>query len=65
MTVGGIATPGEVNAILASGRADLCAMAHEHLFDPYWTQHAAASLGVASSWPEPYGRVRGYHPRKD
>ncbi len=65
MTVGGIATPGEVNALLASGRADLCAMAHEHLLDPYWTQHAAVSLGVAPSWPEPYGRVRGYQSRQD
>ena len=29
------------NTILAAGRADLCLLARAHLWDPYWTRHAA------------------------
>jgi anthraniloyl-CoA monooxygenase len=42
ITVGAISKHGEINAILASGCADLCALARPHLFDPYFTLHAAA-----------------------
>ena len=31
----------DVNTILAAGRADLCCLARAHLWDPYWTRHAA------------------------
>ena len=32
----------DVNTIILSGRADLCALGRPHLYDPYWTLHAAA-----------------------
>ena len=41
MTVGNISTYADVNSILAAGRADLCVLARGHLYDPYWTRHAA------------------------
>jgi anthraniloyl-CoA monooxygenase len=45
MAVGSIYEPDHVNSIIASGRADLCAIARPHLADPYWTLHAAAQIG--------------------
>ncbi|HKC96502.1 MAG TPA: bifunctional salicylyl-CoA 5-hydroxylase/oxidoreductase, partial [Methylomirabilota bacterium] len=45
MTVGGIASYDDVNSILAAGRADLCVLARGHLYDPYWTRHAAYEQG--------------------
>ena len=55
MAVGAIFEPDHVNSILASGRADLCALARPHLADPYWTLHAAAALGYAAMpWPVQY-----------
>ncbi|MEZ4337264.1 MAG: bifunctional salicylyl-CoA 5-hydroxylase/oxidoreductase [Sandaracinaceae bacterium] len=44
LTVGNITTADQMNTILLAGRADLCAMARPHLFDPYFTLHAAAEL---------------------
>ncbi|HEX9648910.1 MAG TPA: FAD-dependent monooxygenase, partial [Alphaproteobacteria bacterium] len=41
MTVGNISSYEDVNSILAAGRADLCVLARAHLYDPYWTRHAA------------------------
>ena len=63
MTVGAISTPGDVNAILAAGRADLCLLARAHLFDPYFTNHAKVAQGKEPVWPRPYGVLRGYKPR--
>lgn len=55
MAVGAITEPDHVNSIIASGRADLCALARPHLADPYWTLHAAAEIGYKDiSWPNPY-----------
>jgi anthraniloyl-CoA monooxygenase len=45
MAVGNIFEVDHVNSILASGRADLCALARPHLVDPAWTLRAAAELG--------------------
>ncbi|MBA4136777.1 MAG: bifunctional salicylyl-CoA 5-hydroxylase/oxidoreductase, partial [Opitutus sp.] len=42
IAVGNIFEFDHVNGIIASGRADLCAIARPHLADPYWTLHAAA-----------------------
>jgi anthraniloyl-CoA monooxygenase len=50
IAVGNITDPDQVNAIIAAGRADLCAMARPHLGDPNWTQRAAASLGYTEQW---------------
>lgn len=41
ITVGGVASVEDANTIVASGRADLCALARPHLVDPYWTWNAA------------------------
>ncbi|MCC6473743.1 MAG: bifunctional salicylyl-CoA 5-hydroxylase/oxidoreductase [Burkholderiales bacterium] len=55
IAVGAIFEPDHVNSIIASGRADLCALARPHLADPYWTLHAAAQLDHAGApWPLPY-----------
>jgi anthraniloyl-CoA monooxygenase len=55
MAVGAIFEPDHVNSILMAGRADLCAIGRPHLADPYWTLHAAASLGVRDvEWPVQY-----------
>jgi anthraniloyl-CoA monooxygenase len=40
--VGAIASYDDVNTIILAGRADLCALARPHLYDPAWTLHAAA-----------------------
>jgi anthraniloyl-CoA monooxygenase len=53
----------DVNTIIAAGRADLCLLARAHLFDPYWTRHAAHMLGYALPWPDPYKSVERYAPR--
>jgi len=45
MAVGNIFEVDHVNSILASGRADLCALARPHLMDPFWTLRAAAQQG--------------------
>ena len=42
IAVGAISSYDDVNTIVLSGRADLCALARPHLYDPHWTLHAAA-----------------------
>ena len=42
ITVGAISSYDDVNTIVLAGRADLCALARPHLYDPHWTLHAAA-----------------------
>jgi anthraniloyl-CoA monooxygenase len=64
MTVGAVASHADVNSILAAGRADLCVLARAHLYDPYWTRHAARAQGVELPWPEPYVSVAGWRPRE-
>jgi anthraniloyl-CoA monooxygenase len=60
MAVGAITTADQVNTLVASGRADLCALARPHLADPYFTLHAAAhyqAMGYALqgvAWPKQY-----------
>ncbi len=63
MTVGNISSFADANSILAAGRADLCVIARAHLWDPYWTLHAAHELGHDVAWPVPYGIMNGYTPR--
>jgi anthraniloyl-CoA monooxygenase len=63
MAVGNISSYTDVNTILAAGRADLCVMARAHLWDPYWTRHAAYELGHALPWPPPYESLNRYTPR--
>ncbi len=53
IAVGNITDADQVNGIIASGRADLCALARPHLTDPNWTLHAAAQLGYRDQWWPP------------
>ena len=50
IAVGAISTYDDVNTIILAGRADLCALARPHLWDPHWTLHAAADQGVPMEW---------------
>jgi anthraniloyl-CoA monooxygenase len=63
ITVGNIGSYADVNSILVSGRADLCALARAHLFDPYWTRHAAVEQNYQLPWPDQYSSVARYQPR--
>jgi anthraniloyl-CoA monooxygenase len=63
MAVGNISSFMDVNTILAAGRADLCALARAHLWDPYWARNAAWRLGYALPWPDPYSTLDRYTPR--
>jgi anthraniloyl-CoA monooxygenase len=42
IAVGAISSYDDVNTTVLAGRADLCALARPHLYDPHWTLHAAA-----------------------
>jgi anthraniloyl-CoA monooxygenase len=63
MAVGTISTYADVNSILAAGRADLCVLARAHLYDPYWTRHAAFEQGYELPWPDQYASLRTFTPR--
>ena len=54
MAVGAIQSWDHVNTIIASGRADLCALARPHLADPSFTLHAAADQRWDVPWPVQY-----------
>jgi anthraniloyl-CoA monooxygenase len=63
MTVGNISSWSDVNSILAAGRADLCVLARAHLYDPYWTRHAAYEQGYDLPWPPQYLSGKSFTPR--
>lgn len=63
MTVGNISSFEDANSIIAAGRADLCVLARAHLYDPYWTRHAAQELGYPLEWPDQYKSLTRYTPR--
>src|SRR4051812_2731274 len=54
IAVGAISSHDDVNTIVLSGRADLCALARPHLWDPHWTLHAAADQGYEVEWVPQY-----------
>jgi anthraniloyl-CoA monooxygenase len=55
IAVGNITDADQVNAIVAAGRADLCALGRPHLTNPQWTLHAAAEQGyTGQAWPVQY-----------
>jgi anthraniloyl-CoA monooxygenase len=55
MTVGAVTTPDQVNTLLASGKADLVALARPHLANPYFTLQASAWYQhVTQYWPPQY-----------
>ncbi|KQV75391.1 salicylyl-CoA 5-hydroxylase [Aeromicrobium sp. Root344] len=75
IAVGVISSADDVNTIVLSGRADLCALGRVHLYDPSWTLHAALDQdydGPGAEWPVPWragrrkpqtGRLDGPKPR--
>jgi len=63
MTVGNIATPEQMNQVIAGGRADLCVVGKGHLYDPFFTLHAARELGHDGAlWPKQYAAARAFNP---
>lgn len=55
IAVGAIFEADHVNSIIASGRADLCALARPHLADAAWTLREAARIGYTDiAWPKQY-----------
>ncbi|HMZ02245.1 MAG TPA: bifunctional salicylyl-CoA 5-hydroxylase/oxidoreductase, partial [Burkholderiaceae bacterium] len=53
MAVGAISEADHVNAIIAAGRADLCAVGRPHLANPAWTLAEAARIGYTPiAWPK-------------
>ncbi len=62
IAVGAIFEADHANSIIASGRADLCAVARPHLADPMWTLHEAARIGYGGvEWPKQYQSGRGQY----
>jgi 2,4-dienoyl-CoA reductase-like NADH-dependent reductase (Old Yellow Enzyme family) len=56
MAVGLITEARQADEIIASGKADLVALARAMLYDPRWPWHAAAQLGATVEAPPQYWR---------
>jgi 2,4-dienoyl-CoA reductase-like NADH-dependent reductase (Old Yellow Enzyme family) len=56
MAVGQITDPVQAETIVATGQADLVALARGMLWDPRWAWKAALALGAEISLPAPYAR---------
>jgi 2,4-dienoyl-CoA reductase-like NADH-dependent reductase (Old Yellow Enzyme family) len=56
IAVGLITDAQQAEDIVASGKADLVALARAMLYDPRWPWHAAAALGATVEAPPPYWR---------
>ncbi len=63
ITVGAISTAEDVNSVLLAGRADLIALARAHLYDPYFTLHAAQEQQQPPAWPAQYASLARFNPR--
>ena len=61
MTVGMINQPRQAEAIIATGQADLVALARGMLYNPRWAWHAAEELWADLEYPPPYRRC---HPSR-
>jgi 2,4-dienoyl-CoA reductase-like NADH-dependent reductase (Old Yellow Enzyme family) len=58
MAVGLITEAARAEEIVASGKADMVALARGMLYDPRWGWHAAAELGGQVEAPPPYWRAQ-------
>lgn len=58
MAVGLITDAEQAQEIVASGKADMVALARGMLYDPRWGWHAAAALGATVSAPAQYWRCQ-------
>jgi len=56
IAVGLITEPQQAEEIVASGKADMVALARGILYDPHWPWHAAAALGASVEAPRQYLR---------
>lgn len=54
ISVGNIQNWDQINTLIVSGQADLCALARPHLFEPYFTLQAAAEQDYDIDWPKQY-----------
>ncbi|MBX3191351.1 MAG: bifunctional salicylyl-CoA 5-hydroxylase/oxidoreductase [Labilithrix sp.] len=58
ITVGNISSADQINTLVLSGRADLCALARPHLANPHFTLGAAIEQGYRGVFiPQQYGIV--------
>jgi anthraniloyl-CoA monooxygenase len=58
ISVGGIVSHGDINTIIAAGRADMCALARGYLEDAYFARHAAREQNFGGlKWPSQYRRA--------
>jgi len=58
MAVGGIVSHGDINTIVAAGRADMCALGRGALEDAYFPRHAARAQSYGGlKWPSQYRRA--------
>lgn len=57
MAVGLITEPQQAEETVASGKADMVALARGMLYDPRWPWHAAADLGATVEAAKPYWRA--------
>jgi 2,4-dienoyl-CoA reductase-like NADH-dependent reductase (Old Yellow Enzyme family) len=58
VAVGMITEPRQAEEIIATGKADMVALARGMLYDPRWVWHAAVALGAEASYPNQYLRCR-------
>lgn len=58
MAVGMITDPHQAEEVVASGKADMVAIARGMMDDPRWAWHAARALGVETEYPPQYVRSR-------
>jgi 2,4-dienoyl-CoA reductase-like NADH-dependent reductase (Old Yellow Enzyme family) len=56
IAVGMITEPAQAESVIATGQADMVAMARGMLYNPRWPWHAAAELGGAVEAPQQYWR---------
>ncbi|MDC9613212.1 bifunctional salicylyl-CoA 5-hydroxylase/oxidoreductase [Xenorhabdus khoisanae] len=54
IAVGSITDADQINGIIASGRADLCALSRPFLSNAAWLLHECARYGWNIGWPKPY-----------
>jgi anthraniloyl-CoA monooxygenase len=62
IAVGNISSADQINTLVLSGRADLCALARPHLANPQFTPGAAIEQGWRDvpRWPDQYGIVKPF-----
>lgn len=58
IAIGMITEPSQAEDIIATGKADMVALARGMLYDPRWAWHAAAELNARVSYPNQYLRAR-------